>query len=293
VLSGLGAAIALLTLLFVDSGSDGAGRIVSGTSTSTPDIEVGRSLTSSAPVAGASALSPPSVIDSPQQTATELNFSDSRERQTPRAAVKLPPAFLQPNRPGNESGDPATESSCTPTGWTLTTNLPENYYGIEPDQADAVSGTSARYHSDTDQAQFGSVLQVVNAADLAGARIQLSSFIKTEAALSGVNLWLWAVASDGSFVARQRVGWIQGTMDWHRSALVMDIPTSAAAIVFGFSMLGTGNLWVDSAQIVRVGPDVPVTEPTELGGNLQPPNLSSLPLAPHNLDFESWSDGCV
>jgi hypothetical protein len=115
--------------------------------------------------------------------------------------------------------------------------------------------------------------------------------MKTDAAMSGVNQWLWAVDSNGKFVATQRLDWVRGTLDWHRRAIVADVPDSAAAVIFGFSILGRGTLWVDDARVSGARADAPITAPRTQLGQILPPSASLLPV-PRNLDFESWGENC-
>jgi hypothetical protein len=166
------------------------------------------------------------------------------------------------------------------------------YYAVARDEAQVWNGSSsARFSAFDDRAQHGLLQQTISARAFAGKRLQFSAFIKTEAAVAGVKVWLIAVDSRGKIVAESAMEWLTGTLDWHARSVVADIPAEAAAITLAFRVLQRGTLWVDRAEVVTVAREAnaaPVGVVTPNAGVLPRPS-PALPTAPHNLDFEAWN----
>ena len=66
---------------------------------------------------------------------------------------------------------------------------------------------------------------------------------------------------------------IQGTTDWTRYSVVLDIPLGSTAVNFGILLDGKGSVWLSGVTFEVVGADVPVTA------------VFTTPSAPQNLDF--------
>jgi hypothetical protein len=69
---------------------------------------------------------------------------------------------------------------------------------------------------------------------------------------------------------------VEETQDWAEHSLVLDVPQEAATVSFGFTLVGSGQVWADDLSLEEVGPEVPVT-----GVRRMP-----LPQRPANLGFE-------
>ncbi len=52
---------------------------------------------------------------------------------------------------------------------------------------------------------------------------------------------------------------IQGTSDWKRYSIVLDVPDKTQQIIFGASLKGDGQIWIDDIEFENVGIDVPTT----------------------------------
>ena len=73
----------------------------------------------------------------------------------------------------------------------------------------------------------------------------------------------------------------QGTHDWKRYDLVIDVPEDAVSIRCGLSLSGSGTIWLDGFQFEAVDASVPLT-----GTRRMPP-----PRQPVNLAFTDSFDG--
>ena len=77
---------------------------------------------------------------------------------------------------------------------------------------------------------------------------------------------------------------IEGTTQWTKYSVVLDVPEDAAAIAFGLLMAGKGQVWVDDLAFDVVGPDVASTaletEPQELPEDAKERFKANLKLLP-------------
>ena len=128
---------------------------------------------------------------------------------------------------------------------------------------------------------FGGMMQTTSAESFVGKRVRLSGWVKTEDANEGGGrLWLRIDGQERG----QMLGFdnmqnraVKGTNDWQETSVVLDVPTGASALAYGFFVSGGGKMWVNGQRIEVVGTDVPttnmITKPT-------------LPSAPRNLGFD-------
>jgi hypothetical protein len=161
-------------------------------------------------------------------------------------------------------------------GWFLSGKAPQDY-AVETDMTERHSGTrSARMRALVEQPRdFGTLMQQVLADDFRG-RIRLSGWVKTSNIATWCGLWL-RVDSNDRILALDDMSDrpIQGTTDWGRHDLVLDVSDQATLILFGLVMAGAGTAWVDEITLERVDTNVPLT------GALQ-----HAPRQPRNLSFE-------
>jgi hypothetical protein len=125
---------------------------------------------------------------------------------------------------------------------------------------------------------FGGMMQTTAAESYVGKRVRLSGWIKTENANEGGgHLWLRIDGQERG----QTLGFdnmdnraAKGTTDWQEGSIVLDVPSGARALAYGFFVSGGGKMWVNGQQIEVVGPDVPTT------------NMITQHSAPRNLGFD-------
>ena len=95
------------------------------------------------------------------------------------------------------------------------------------------------------------------ADDYRGQKIRVSGYVKAE----GVEGWaaLW-VRVDGkyqvSYLDRMQDGLVfsvvEGSTNWERREIVLDVPEDGKSIAFGISLEGTGQVWLDDVQFKLV-----------------------------------------
>jgi hypothetical protein len=130
---------------------------------------------------------------------------------------------------------------------------------------------------------FGGMMQTNSAEELLGKRVRLSGWAKTEDANDGGgHLWL-RIDGQQRGVSLQFDNMdrnpIKGTTGWQQYSVVLDVPSEATALAYGFFVHGRGKMWVSGTKIEPVGSEVPST-------NMLTGQFNSLPKTPVNLSFD-------
>jgi hypothetical protein len=179
----------------------------------------------------------------------------------------------------------AAPADDLPAGWIRAGSHPASYdMGVDP-KGSCTGGACAFIKGRGAQPEgFGTLMQMVDAAEYRGQRVRFSAHVKAAGIASWAGLWMRV---DGAPVAGSQVppmlGFdnmndrpIKGTADWTRHDVVLDVPAAARALAFGILLTGPGQAWMDDLRLEAVGSDVPVTR------NSGPDPLSRKP----NLSFE-------
>lgn len=145
-------------------------------------------------------------------------------------------------------------------GWTASGSAPQDYeFGTA--HIDGVPGNCAFIKAKAaTPSGFGTLAQVVAADNYHDQRLRLSALIKTDNA-TDVQVWMRV---DGR--ERKMLGFynmddkpIRGTTDWKRYEVVLDVPSEAIDIAFGYFLNGSGTAWAREFKLESVGKDVPVS----------------------------------
>jgi hypothetical protein len=97
--------------------------------------------------------------------------------------------------------------------------------------------------------------------DYVGSRIRFSAYLKAEDVGQDAGLWI-EVVNPVTRSLRLADTWdkpIQGTHDWQRYELVLDVPQGSNHALLGSYLEGDGAVWINDARIEVVGNDVPST----------------------------------
>ena len=169
---------------------------------------------------------------------------------------------------------PAWSAAEKPAGWFLAGKDPDSYT-MDVDDTVAHGGkSSARLASTRAPNGFGTMMQSCDPSEYRGKRVRLSAFVKTQDLKEWAGVWMRVDgAEQGRSLAFDNMSNrpIQGTMDWTRQEVVLDVPDEATNISFGILVNGEGKLWIDDIQFQVVDKSVPVTG---LTGHGKPQNLS-------------------
>jgi hypothetical protein len=148
---------------------------------------------------------------------------------------------------------------------------------------------SAYIKATADQPRGQAGLRQAFAADnYRGKRLRMSAYVRTQDVEGSAGLWMRVNGREQSGLASDNMSTrpIQGTTDWTKYEIVLDVAAAAVDISFGILVGGRGQTWVDDIQFDVVGQDVATT------ANDAPPvrrvakAAENLPNEPRNLGFE-------
>jgi hypothetical protein len=151
------------------------------------------------------------------------------------------------------------------TGWIAAGSRPQDYeMGIGP--ATGTLGAEAfviRAKPEGRNAGFGTLMQMHPPGRFLGKRVRLSARMKTDA-VRRAQLWM-RVDGKGRSVPLAFYNMddqpVEGSKDWERFAIVLDVAGDASAIAYGFFVSGgKGTAWMDGLTLEVVSKDVPVSD---------------------------------
>ena len=178
--------------------------------------------------------------------------------------------------------EPLSENS----GWLLAGTAPQKYllYADESEfhggtKSACIKSTAAEY-ADGD---FATVLQVFNAKDFTGKKVEFSGYVKTHEVERMCGLWMRIDDSVAAVLRFDNMGDrpVTGTTEWSRYSVVLDVPDCAAYINIGMLLNGGGQAWLGDVSFREVPDDTPVTYTVP-----DIDYLLNLPDFPVDLEFE-------
>lgn len=125
---------------------------------------------------------------------------------------------------------------------------------------------------------FGVMLQGFKANNYKEKRLKLSCVLKTENVIK-CNIWMQANDKLDDVIQFDNMDdrTIQGTTDWGRYSIVLDVPVESEFIYFGIYLKGfKGKVWIDNFYLEEIDEKVLETSISE---------IDKLPKKPINLGF--------
>jgi hypothetical protein len=174
----------------------------------------------------------------------------------------------------------AQNNPKVPKGWIASGSKPAEYE-MGTDKSVFQNGSSSAYlkSKEPKDNEFGTLMQIINSENYIGKRLRLTGYIKSENVKSWSGMWM---RIDGE--ANQQLGFdnmqnraINGTNDWKKYEIVLDIPAGSKDIAYGVLLSGKGKVWFDNMKIEEVDKTVQVTNMIK---------VPDYPKQPINLDFE-------
>jgi hypothetical protein len=135
----------------------------------------------------------------------------------------------------------------------------------------------------------GALSSEMEAKHVRGKRIRYSAYLRTEDVVgwSGLDMYIYRTLPGSTNLDKLPMSWdqmfdrsIEGTTDWQRYEIVLDVPPEATLITFGVELWGTGRVWMDDIEMEIVGDDVPSTDQGDVKKQ-------------QNLDFEDGFTGWI
>jgi hypothetical protein len=126
------------------------------------------------------------------------------------------------------------------------------------------------------------MMQKCSAESFVGKKLQFSAWMKTDGAKDGgAHLWFRVDGKEKGVALRfdnmdNRP--VKGTTDWHSYSIILDVPSDAVALAYGFYVSGVGEACVNDVKFVDIGSGQPIIPIPSF-------DASSLPRGPVNFNF--------
>jgi hypothetical protein len=190
-------------------------------------------------------------------------------------------------------GSPGAAQEPVPADWLLSGEDADKYRMRIDSEVPRSGATCMRIvaRGNRRDSEWAVAVQIIDASPYRGRRVRLSGYLRTDR-VGSVGLWMRIDGIIGGEAAQIAVDnaedrRLEGTHEWTRQEIVLDVTAESVTILFGAMISGDGAVWLDDLAVEEVGMDVAVTEPTGnriLGGAyLRPPGMLA---APANLGFE-------
>jgi hypothetical protein len=170
---------------------------------------------------------------------------------------------------------PTLAAAAAPNGWFLAGTDPKAYR-IDRDTSEVRDGKVSGLLASTGPSKgFGTMMQSFEPAEYLGKRVKLSAWVKAKDVKSWAGVWMRVDAKDKQSIAFDNMQSrpIQGTRDWKRYDIVLDVADNASNLSFGILMEGEGKVWLNGLQFDVVDASVPVTSTYPSSQSKKPTNL--------------------
>lgn len=170
-----------------------------------------------------------------------------------------------------------------PAGWRISGSRPADYdFGVDTQVAYTGSHSSGFIKARVEHPHgYGTLMQKFTAGNYRGSRLRLTGYLKTDQ-VERAQMWLRIDGPGDQVLGFDNMDSrpINGTSDWKRYEVVLDVPQTTTNIAFGFFLWGSGTLWADAFKLERVDASVAVTAPDNGARYDEPRNLNFEPRLP-------------
>lgn len=168
-------------------------------------------------------------------------------------------------------------------GWSVRSSVMEKYEaGIDPSSVHEGKPTAFLQSrpGNTKIDDLVAMVQKISPEHYYGKRVKLSAWLRSQDVKDAGGLMLRVDGPDGKILGFDNMENrpVKGTTDWKEYSCVLDVPTEAEKIVFGFLLYDTGKIWASNFQLQPASKDIPTT-------NLLPSETKKLNAEPVNMDF--------
>lgn len=110
---------------------------------------------------------------------------------------------------------------------------------------------------------FGTIMKQIPSGEYSGKRVMLSGYIKNEKVDNKAGMWMRIDGNaQGLMLGFDNMSDrpINGTTDWGKYEIVLDVPDSSVNIAYGVLLSGNGNVWLSALSFEVVGNDITTTD---------------------------------
>jgi hypothetical protein len=162
-----------------------------------------------------------------------------------------------------EQGKTASTNQRTPIGWRARGPNPQDYeMGLDTKvyHGGKASGYIKSKSSATPDT-YATLMQPMKADNYRGQRVRLSGYIKGNRIEGTAQLWMRVEGEQRTLLSFDNMNNrpLEGTTDWKRYEIVLDVPKNSASIAFGLLLGGKGQVWIDDLELKAVGQDIALT----------------------------------
>jgi hypothetical protein len=147
-----------------------------------------------------------------------------------------------------------------PEGWIGAGSRPDRYrMGIDGQNA----GTAV-IESIADGEGFATLMQSIVADGFLGVKARLTASLRTRDVVGSAAIWLRVDGERGEMLRFDNLhtrngAALSGTTEWTERAIVLDVPTAARTLHYGFLLNGTGAAWARGFRLDSAGDGDAVT----------------------------------
>lgn len=148
-------------------------------------------------------------------------------------------------------------------GWFKAGSKP-GFYVIGKDSSVDYKGKAPLYIKSTENVTegFGTIMNGMEAKDYIGKRLRLTGYIKTNKIDGKAGMWMRIDSKEEGKMLGFDNMWdrpIEGTTDWTKYEIVLDVPKKSKFIAYGVLINQNGQAWLADFAFDVVSNDVPVT----------------------------------
>lgn len=146
-----------------------------------------------------------------------------------------------------------------PEGWQDGSVNRDGHFimGLDADRPGCAMIMSSPMAHHAPSTHFGTMSQSIAAKDYAGGAVSVTCELASEHLDGAGTIWLRVDGQRGSALRFDNLldqpgVPVNGTHDWKRFSITLDVPAEAASIHFGFLMRGRGKLWARNFAVERL-----------------------------------------
>lgn len=136
--------------------------------------------------------------------------------------------------------------------WGTAVHADPMSFEIDLDDSRAQRGArSVRVHSKGSE-PWGGITQLVDARNLAGARLRLRAWVHGEGVAEALELMVVFRSMRVLDPIQYRSEHLSGNFDWQPVEVEFEVPAGVQQVEIGFIHNGPGTTWIDNASLVRL-----------------------------------------
>jgi len=174
-----------------------------------------------------------------------------------------------------------------PKGWIKRGEAPDRFdMGIAKGEGQNGKNAATVKSIDNKKTGFGTLMQNSKPDQFLGKKIKLIGYLKTKDVTGWAGLWMRVdKANDKFHLDNMGERPLEGTHDWTKCEIIMEVPKNAVNLAFGGLIDGNGQIWFCNLKIETASDSEKVTGTMVEDGVQKRPDAPLVNPMPTNLDF--------